>query len=274
MPRSTMIGTLSDLDYPDSDGKPLAETEFQFNPIVYAVSALRVHFQHRPDVHVGGNLLLYYEEGNRGAAVAPDVFVAFGVSDHTRRTWLLWREGKAPDFVLEVTSRSTRRVDQGRKRDLYARLGVSEYWQYDPTGDYLDPPLQGLILSGAQHGPALALERLGAGWRAYSPVLGLNVCVDEGALRFHDPLTGDDLLSHQESEQARQESEARFRESEQAWRESEQARRTEVRARQEAEARFRESEQARQEAEARLADLEARLRALQPPPGRPGRPDS
>ena len=42
-----------------------------------------------------------------------------------------------------VMSRSTRGEDQGKKRRLYERLGVREYWQYDPTGDYLKPALQG-----------------------------------------------------------------------------------------------------------------------------------
>ena len=114
MPHPT-IATLNDLDYPESDGQPVAETEFQFNPILNAVGSLRIHFQHRQDVYVVGNLLLYYEEGNQAASVAPDVFVAFGVPNHTRRTYLLWQEGKTPDFVLEVTSQSTRQADQGRK---------------------------------------------------------------------------------------------------------------------------------------------------------------
>ena len=180
MPRST-IATLDDLDYPDSDGLPMAESEFQFNPIVYAVGALRNHFQNREDVYVVGNLMLYCEEGDRSASVAPDVFVVFGVSNHQRRTWLLWQEGKAPDWVLEVTSRRTRQVDQGRKRELYARLGVSEYWQYDPTGDYLDPPLQGFeLLPGGRYGAALALEEADGAQSAYSPVLGLNLCLDAG----------------------------------------------------------------------------------------------
>ncbi len=192
----------------------MAETEFQFNPILNAVGALRVHFRHRQDVYVVGNLLLYYEEGNRAASVAPDVFVVFGVPDHVRRTYLLWQEGKTPDFVLEVTSQSTRQVDQGRKRDLYERLGVSEYWQYDPTADYLDPPLQGLILSDGRYGTALPLERVGRVWRAGSPILGLNLCLDGGVLRFHDPLTDAYLLTHQEAETRRREAEARLAELE------------------------------------------------------------
>lgn len=170
MPHPT-LATLGDLDYPDSDGLPMAETEFQFNPILNAVGSLRVHFRYRPDVYVIGNLLLYYEENNPAASV-PDVFVVFGVPNHVRRTYLLWQEGKVPDFVLEVTSQSTRQADQGRRRDVYERLGVSGYWQYDPTADYLDPPLQGLILSGGRYGTARPLERVGRVWSAASPVLG------------------------------------------------------------------------------------------------------
>ena len=202
----------------------MAESEFQLNPILYAVGALRSHFQNQDDVYVVGDLLLYYEQGNRKASVAPDVFVVFGASNHTRSTYLLWEEPKAPDWVLEVTSRSTRQVDQGKKRDLYARLGIPEYWQYDPTDDYLEPPLQGFVLADGRYDAARPLERVGAVWSAYSPVLGLNLRLDEGALRFHDPTTDAYLLTHQESEQARR------------------------------------------RAEVRMAELEARLRALQPSP--------
>ena len=139
-----MIATLDDVEYPDSGGQPMAETDFQRDVMTCAIETLKVRFRGREDVYVAGNLFIYYEEGNRAAAVAPDVFVVFGVPKHLRRTYLLWREGRAPGFVMEVTSEeSTRQDDQGRKRDIYARLGMSEYWQYDPTGDYLEPSLQG-----------------------------------------------------------------------------------------------------------------------------------
>ena len=213
MPRSP-IASLDAVDYPDSDGQPMAESEFQFTPLVYAVGALRNHFRDREDVYVIGDLLLYYEEGNRSASVTPDVFVVFGVPNHSRHTYLLWEEGKGPDWVLEVTSRSTRQVDQGRKRDLYARLGVAEYWQYDPTGDYLDPLLQGLVLADGGYGAALALDRVDGVWSAYSPVLGLNLRLDEGVLRFHDPRRDEYLLTHLEENRARQAAEARVAELE------------------------------------------------------------
>ena len=59
--------------------------------------------------------------------------------DNERQSYRLWEEPRGPDFVLEVTSRRTWREDQGRKRKQYEMLGVPEYWQYDPTGDYLQP---------------------------------------------------------------------------------------------------------------------------------------
>ena len=79
--------------------------------------------------------------------MAPDVFVVLGANSADRCTYLLWEEPKAPDFVLEITSCSTRHEDQVIKRDLYRSLGVREYFLFDPTNDYLKPPLQGLELA-------------------------------------------------------------------------------------------------------------------------------
>ena len=70
--------------YPSSDGRPMAESDFQRTPLTYAVDRLRHHFRGRRDVYVSGNLLLYYQKGNPRAAVAPDVFVVLGVSNADR----------------------------------------------------------------------------------------------------------------------------------------------------------------------------------------------
>ena len=112
------------VDYPCSDGQPMAESDFQLEPLVYAITALRTHFHQRKNVYVAGDMFLYHEEGNPRAVVAPDVFVVVGAPVHKRMSYKLWEEPKAPDFVLEVTSRSTREEDQGRKREVYASLGV------------------------------------------------------------------------------------------------------------------------------------------------------
>ena len=87
--------------YPESDGKPMAETDKHRNLMVDFIQMLQHHFRDDP-VYVSGNLLIYYEQGNSKKSVAPDVFVVFGVSKKPRRTYLTWEEGNTPDFVLEL----------------------------------------------------------------------------------------------------------------------------------------------------------------------------
>ena len=220
------------VEYPCSDGQPMAETEFQLIPLINAISALRAHFASREDVYVIGNMFLYYQEGNPRAVVAPDLFVVVGVPKHKRHTYKLWEEPKAPDFVLEVTSRSTRKVDQGRKREVYASLDVGEYWQFDPTGDYLAPRLQGLELHHGDYRPMPSVATVDGGLLLHSPTLGLDVRLEAGEeLRFHDPATSQNLLSYEEIQ-------------------------TQMRA---AQARMREERAAHQATMARLEELEARL---------------
>ena len=132
--------------------------------------------------------------------VAPDVFVVMGAPDHDRRAYKVWEEPKAPDFVLEITSHSTRSADQGSKRRTYASLGVAEYWRFDPTADYLDPPLRGERLVAGRY-VRLQLQTAPDGsFVGRSEVLGLDLALDEGRLRLRDPATGRDLPSSEELE--------------------------------------------------------------------------
>ena len=218
------------IDYPCSDGQPLGESDPHIDCIAYLRDALRRQFERRGqgDVYVAGNMFLYYEEGNPRAVVAPDVFVVFGAPCHPRDSYLLWKEPKGPDFVLEVTSASTRREDEGRKRELYAELGVREYFLYDPRGEYLAPPLQGCRLREGEYRPLPAVTALPGGVLTLrSDILRLEIRDrrEERMLRLHDPATGQDLLTYRESDRVREEETA-----------------------------------ARQAAEARVAKLEARLR--------------
>ncbi len=277
------------IDYPSSDGKPMAESESQLIPLTYAVSCLRHYFRNRPEAFASGNLLIYYEEGT-WARVAPDVFVVFGSRNRKeeRASYRLWEEEKAPDFVLEITSPATWRADQDRKRELYRRLGVGEYWQYDPTLKYLRPPLQGLELVEGEYEPLPRRELADGTLAARSEVLGLELRVAGRRLRFYDPQTGKELPDLAETDEQRREAESRAEQEAAARRREAAARRREAAARQAAETRVQQEAAARrreaaarqaaetrahqeaaarqqeaaarQAAEARLAELEALLR--------------
>jgi Uma2 family endonuclease len=169
----------------------MGETETHIREIMRLIQTLDGRFADRDDVCVGGDLLVYYEEGNPRAVVVPDVFVAVGApKEPRRRIWKLWEERIPPTLVIEVTSSSTRREDLGRKRTLYARLGVSEYVLYDPLGEYLRPALQGLRLIAGEYRPMLA-EPSGL----VSEVLDAQLSLADGRLVLMDRRTGAQLLS-------------------------------------------------------------------------------
>ena len=156
-------------------------------------------------------------------------------------SYRLWDEGKAPEFVLEVASESTWREDVGRKRRLYERLRVGEYWMFDPQGRFLARPLRGVALRDSRHEELPVREKAGV-LVAHSAVLGLDLRAEGERLRFRDPVAGEDLRTLDEAE-ARGDREAA-------------ARRKAERSAAEAQAHV-------AEAETRVAELEAELRALE-----------
>ena len=192
------------IHYPESDGEPLAESDYQFYPLTDTVRALGLHFADRPDVYVAGNMLVYYRINDVSARLAPDVFVVFGVDDHLRRSYFVWREGKAPDFVMEIASDSTVNNDTGEKRDRYAELGVTEYWRFDPTGECLDPPLQCDLLAEGQYRAADLVRDPEGSIRGHSQLLGLDIYATpgEGRVRLYDPVKESWLRNLPESEAA------------------------------------------------------------------------
>ena len=204
------------IDYPSSDGEPMAESEAQYAPLTETVSTLRVRYHERNDVYVGGDLLIYYQMNRNDVRVAPDVFVVFGVtSRHPRDSWLVWREGRVPDFVMEIASSRTWRRDATEKRRIYADMGVTEYVRFDPTGNYFTPALVMETLEGTEYREQpLTTDNAGI-LRGYSAGLELDICVaPDLKLRLYDPVAGEWLRTHQETEDARRESEAAHRAAE------------------------------------------------------------
>lgn len=269
MARATVVP--QSVEYPESDGLPMPDSPEQFDSLAYSVPALKLYYRERDDVFVGGDMLLYYERaaapGEAGKSVAPDTFVAFGVPRKgmgERPSYLLWEERKVPDFVLEVASRSTYRADRGDKRRLYERLGVREYWLYDPVGDYLAPRLQGFRLAAGRYAPIAVSERGDGILAGRSEVLSLEVRLYPGdRFRYHDPVAGQDLLSLDETEEARQAAEAARENVETRLEEAEDHLQRAQDRLQEAEVHLQQAQDRLQEEQATRQALEAQLRDLQ-----------
>ncbi len=191
----------SPIYYPESDGEPMAETDTHRNLMVYLIEALMDRYRGDPQVYVAGNLFMYYAEGDPTSAIAPDVFVVFGVPKGNRRVYKVWEEGQGPDVVIELTSKGTMWKDRGAKKGIYEALGVTEYFLYDPLREYLSPPLQGYRLAG--DGYRRIEER-----PLVSGVLGLELRDEEGFLRLYEPRTGEKLLTPLEAQAARRQAEA------------------------------------------------------------------
>ena len=106
-----------DVLYPCSDGRPMADNAWQSRAILKAAGDLEVA---HPDALAVADILVYPRKGTRRTGSRPDVLVAFGVGTHSRSIYLVWEEGKPPDWVLEVASPSTAAKDLDFKRRAYA----------------------------------------------------------------------------------------------------------------------------------------------------------
>ncbi len=129
----SLVTTKPEIEYPDSDGEPIAENTLQFRWIVTLHGGLTVLFRDRPDVFVAGDLLWYPVEGDNTYRMAPDAMVVFGRPKGDRGSYMQWREeGIAPQVVFEVLSPGNRAGEMENKRRFYERHGVEEYYLHDP----------------------------------------------------------------------------------------------------------------------------------------------
>lgn len=214
----------------------MAETDRHRQLMISLLHALREFFRERTDVYVSGNIFIYYhDEAGELQSVSPDVFVVFGAANKERRIYKLADEGKAPQVVIELTSRNTKIEDLVSKHYIYARLGVREYFLFDPYSEAIQPMLRGFRLAGGEYLPM-------NGSRIHSEVLGLDLVAEANVLRLHDPQTGERLLTPEEAEAER---------------------RAEKAARQAAEAERHAEKAARQTAEAEIIRLREELAKLQ-----------
>ena len=235
------IGSAPTLVYPESDGEPMAETGRHVRLLLDMIETIDWHFRDTPDVHVCGNMFLYYEEGNPRKVISPDVFMVRGVSKKDLRTYKTWEQQPYLDFVLELASPSTYTKDFNEKKAIYEQiLRVKEYCIYDPYHE-IDPSFVGFRLVGDAYEEIAFVEG-----RLPCETLGLELGERDGVLRLYDPVTETWLGTSPERVD-----EANARASEAETRASE------------AETRVSEEARARREAEAELEKLRAALERLQ-----------
>jgi Uma2 family endonuclease len=241
---STSVATPpEDVYYPGGPCTPM-ETPIHVLLIVAMIGTLRHHFRQRSDIYVIGNIFLYYEEGHPECRRSPDVMIVKGVdAAKYRRSFKTWEERAVPSVVVEFTSRETAEEDQGPKRELYERLGVREYFLFDPLHEYLEQPLMGYRLINGKYEALPAAEDGGL----LSSELGLRLVPEGTDLTLIQFRNGERLPFLPELSQTLEETREKTRQAEQ---------------------RAGQAEQRAGQAEQRAVQLEeelARLRALLPP---------
>ena len=180
--------------YPESDGKPIAETDLHIDAIYRMRQMLKAYFAENPDVYVSGNIMMYYVKGSPQQSVSPDILVSFGIGKKQRRTYKVWEEGKPPDFVLEFSSKSTYQNDLDDKMKLYAKIGISEYFLYDAERCYLPSSLMAFRLVDGEY--VEIPQRPDGGF--FSETLGLTFHLLDDSFGIHDPDTEKWLQSAEE----------------------------------------------------------------------------
>lgn len=185
---------VEEIEYPESDGQPTAETDLHRDLMTDVILRLRERYAARTDVYVSGNLLVYYVEGVPQKCLAPDCFVAFGPPPGDRRVFKTWDEGVFPAVVFEITSKTTEREDVLTKFRAYQDVWkVKELFMFDPTEDYLEPSMIGYRRS---RGALNVIRQVGG--RIASKELG--VTLERGGTRLviRDATTGGEIpLPHE-----------------------------------------------------------------------------
>jgi len=200
------------IDYPESDGKPMGETDLHRDWMFRLLEIFRQRYA-KQQVYIAGDLLVYYLEGTPSKFIVPDCFVVLDHPPGLRRTFQTWKEKRVPDVVFEVTSRGTSSVDIIDKPVIYEKMGVKEYFLYDPTADYLEPPLQGYRMNdGCLREIPRKEDRL------HCETLGVDLFLRDFELVIVDSKTGEEQVTKadrtDEEHAARLAAEARLQEVE------------------------------------------------------------
>ncbi len=241
-----------EIEYPDTDGEPIAENTLQFQWIMTIQGNLDALFARDPMVFVAGDLFWYPVKGDPKIRIAPDTLLVFGRPKGHRLSYKQWEEGSlAPQVVWEVLSLSNRPKEIDFKYDFYEQHGVEEYYVYDPDRCTMEGWLR-------RDGRFQSIPEMNG---FVSPRLGIRFDTSGDELVLYRP-DGHRFLTFLElNEQA----EAAKQQAEAAKQQAEAAKQQAAAAQRHADEERHEKEQARlqaAEAKKRAEQLAARLRSL------------
>lgn len=248
----TLPAGAESVHYPDSDGHFLPPNPLQASAVMNVRFALKYHFDNVDNVVLEGNMFMYYEEGNPAASISPDVYVVLNHDLGSRGVYKFWEEGKPPDFALDTISPSSEIRDQVQKRELYARLGIGEYFLFQPDPDKRGRRLVGYRLWGRSY-EEMPTEPDGA---VHSTALEVSLRVEGANLRLRSLASGQDYPWIEEYPRILEAAEARVQAAEARV----QAAEARIRADRAARARADSEAAARRQVEIRNSELEALLR--------------
>ena len=206
----------------NTEPEPVPDGMLQYTIFEEIFSILSARFgtaDRTSPVFASSNTFICYDPDDLNVRVSPDFYIAFGVDAEAvraRRMYLPWEVGKSPDFVLEVASESTADSDMFAKRDVYRRVGASEYWRFDPTGgDIYAYAIAGDRLVDGVYVPVDIAEEPDGVLRGWSDALGLHLCWSDGMLKFYDAEEREYLSSHREEQRSHRITRDRLQMSEQ-----------------------------------------------------------
>ncbi len=181
--------------YPEQREDDMGETSIHIGLVANFFNILKLYLKKREDVFLSANMNLYYDEGNPNKWYAPDILIAFGVHNHERSSYQIWKENVAPQVIFEVSSLRIWKTDISEKLEIYGELGVEEYYILDPEFAYLPAP----ILAFHRKGERLLSAPVDSD-RIFTPLLGLEIVRTENNFRLFDPKANEFLRTLEESE--------------------------------------------------------------------------
>jgi Uma2 family endonuclease len=207
----------AEIFYPSSDGEPLAES-YDHLYVIMTTLAMLLHHLKGQQATVLADQFLYYAQGFPRLRVAPDVMVIFNVPPGGRDHFKTWEEGQVPTVIFEMTSPGTRSKDDIEKKKLYESIGVREYWQFDPRGEWIPEQLRGYQLQGDVEPVYVPITN------GQSNALQLQLLVEDKIIAFYRlddgvrllPLAELDIALEQQTQRANQEAQRANQEAQRA----------------------------------------------------------